>query len=163
MTYDFFCYSLLKNKPVGSESPRNHANPSKLVPSLEDRYGIDSVVVLEERCNGSTYRGLDVFHCPLSSNRPPSVFEIQPIVSEILELIQKDKKVWIHCSKGIDRTGCVCGSVLGFEYGDADKAIDEMNGYFPESRQNKMMRDLWEPYAKVIREEVTQFDSCHEL
>lgn len=149
---DFYYYSVMDGSLIGSESPLHHPDPEKVSKNLVEKFKFNSVVVLEERCDEKIYDGLDVRHRSLSSSRPPTVDEIQPIVLEILELIRLEEKVWVHCSMGIDRTGCVLGGVLGIEYGDADRAIEEVYGCFPVLRQSGMMCELWEPYARIVQQ-----------
>lgn len=152
MLSDFFHYSLLDGILIGSESPMNHGKPIEVTGEVISRFSIKTVFVLEERLPGIFDHDVEVRHYPLSSKRPPTFDEVNPLANEVLSQHQRKKSCWIFCNRGCDRTGCVLASSLALFWNDPEKAKKAVYEKLPTVRQSEEMRSLWRPYAEIVRE-----------
>ncbi len=104
-------------------------------------YGIDTIVNLLEGSYGTFLfekqkeKGFNAVYLPLSMYSHLEVDEIIPIYEYIDELLNKGKKVVVHCKYGRARTGTILAGYLIYKGKSYNDALDTvmLKGFLPET------------------------------
>ena len=120
-----------------------------------DRHGIKVVLNLA-REQYQLKNGIEIKTVYLEGTR----FERSQIdccIAIISESLRQNKPILVHCSRGIDRTGCIIGSYLCYEGMPFDKVKTFLLSCFPEYRKSEKYLELYEPYFAIIK----SYDGTH--
>jgi protein-tyrosine phosphatase len=102
---------------------------------ISDLYlqGADCILTLLSESEGAlevkklvTQENMRWLYYPMSSARPPSQNEItviKDLFNEMKELLSDEKKVYMHCSAGIHRTGMITNAFLRYIGIDKESAL----------------------------------------
>ena len=160
----WFCYSVCDGRLFGSEHPENlhrDAVDKRAITRRISQYMVEHQrvkVVINLTPDPCEYHvpALETLHIPLDDNSIAKVdlavlSDITNVVNDQIE--RAGAGVWVHCNRGIDRTGLVVGSCLIRRGLDADEAATLVKSHWPEARRRRAFaHDLWEPASRRMRE-----------
>lgn len=160
----WFCFSVCDGRLFGSEHPENlHSDPAekraitrRIAEYMVQRQHVRMVINLMSEPWEYHVPTLEVLHIPLDDNSIAQVdlAVLSKVVTTVNDKIdQIGASAWVHCNRGIDRTGLVVGCCLIGQGLDADEAVSAVKSQWPESRKRRAFaHDLWEPVARKMRE-----------
>ena len=93
--------------------------------------------------------GLTQHHIPMGDL--PTRAEVKQAIDIIAAHLAQSDRVWVHCQKGLDRTGCVIGAYLVSSGIAPDRAVALLLERFPPVRRHPRMIQLWRPFEQLIR------------
>lgn len=160
----WFCYSVCDGRLFGSEHPENlHHDPvekraitRQVAQYMVEHQRVKLVINLTSDPWEYHVPALETLHIPLNDNFIAQVdlavlANIANVVNAQIE--QAGVAVWVHCNRGIDRTGLVVGCCLIRRGVDADEAATLVKSHWPEARKKRAFaHDLWKPAARRMRE-----------
>ena len=158
----WFHYEFLQGRLIGSEHPENlhsdHAEKiaigKRTAAHLAEERNIRGVIILTlERWTYDVPR-LSEYHIPMSDRetQAPSVRDLSSALTIIDTHLSRSEGVWVHCQRGMDRTGCVIGCYLSAIGYSPERVIEGLRDRFPAYRSRPEFHGLWEPVAERIRE-----------
>ena len=146
--HDFFFYSFLNNKLIGSENPGVFCSPVDKAREFCDLYNVKHLITLTPKYDEFEIDGLSRYHVPMLAIPPQK--DIERLFCIIDQALSKDEAVWVHCTKGIDRTGCTIGAYLVHKGHDPERVIAELLSNFKKRISNpKIERILKGNFAFV--------------
>ena len=159
---NWYGYELLDGKLIGSEHPENlHFDPAEkrrithqIAHHLRQDHGVRAVLNLTASPWEYGDAGLIAYHLPIpeaSMDACPRELLVRA-VQIIDQVTSTGGSAWVHCQRGIDRTGCVIGCYLTSLERDPESVICDIKAQWPKYRVSGSGFELWEPAAKRIRE-----------
>ncbi|MEW6742636.1 MAG: hypothetical protein AB1486_07740 [Planctomycetota bacterium] len=149
MIEKFFHYSFLDGRLIGSEHPGNLGNARAVGEHFVRDRGVRTFVLLAQHDVALRIPELEQHHRPIRS--PPTAREVEEVLVIVRRGLVGGDSVWVACDQGLDRTGCVMGCLLTRMGIPPDQAIEELLARFPPRRRTPVYRELWEPYATLVR------------
>lgn len=146
---DFFYYSFLDRKLIGSENPGNFGNALYLAKDLCDRNNIKHMITLTPEYEELDIDGLSRYHVPMYDI--PTKNDIKHLTEIIDNALSNDETVWVHCKQGIDRTGCVIGAYLVQKGHDPNEVIEDLLSKFRKRLLHSRLEDLWKDKVDFIK------------
>lgn len=146
---DFFCYTFLNNKLIGSENPSVFGSPLDKAKEFCNHYDIKHMITLTQDYNEFKIDGLSRYHVPMLAIPPKQ--DIVRLFSIIDQALAKDEAIWVHCTKGIDRTGCVIGAYLVHKGHDPENVIKELLLNFKKRLSNPKLEMILKDNIAFIR------------
>jgi atypical dual specificity phosphatase len=128
--------------------------------------GIGAVVSLTEQAldqMGET--GLDVLHVPVQDMAPPTILDIEEVVSFTERSIGQGKPVAIHCLAGRGRTGTMLACFLVHRGTDPQAAIETIRTQRPGSIETQAQVMVVFDYAAYLadqRENGQRSEAAHK-
>jgi len=116
---------------------------------LCDLYNIKHLITLTPYYNEFKIDGLARYHVPMLAI--PKTEDIERLFSIIDQALAKDEAVWVHCSKGIDRTGCVIGAYLVHKGHDPEIVIGELLSHFKRRLSSQRLEVILKDNLTFIR------------
>lgn len=147
--HEFFHYHFLDGRLIGSENPGVFGDPTRCAAEICGKYSIKHIVTLTDSQDPYTIKGVARYHIPLGDNI--SNWKINPIFSIIDRALANNEAVWIHCERGIDRTGSVIGRYLVSHGNNADDVIGRLLNNFAKQVNHPRLRNLWQDKIEFIR------------
>jgi len=133
---------------IGSESPCIFGNAHKLVTYFSKYYNIKHIINLTSQCEEYHIDGLKEYHVPVYDL--PFEKDMKQLFNIIEKGLSRKEPVWIHCERGIDRTGCVIGSYLVYKGYNPEEVIEELLDKFKNRIQYPYFYKLWEDKIAFI-------------
>ena len=143
----FFSYELLEGRLIGSEHPAACGTPSVRIAQRVNE--TTALLTLTRQFTRYEVPGLVQHHVPMGD--VPERWQVAEAVGLVESHLNRGERAWVHCQKGLDRTGCVIGAVLVRTGLHPDKAIAMLLEHFPSQRRTPHMLALWRPFADLIR------------
>eukprot|EP01006_Ploeotia_vitrea_P015480 TRINITY_DN444_c0_g1_i1.p1 TRINITY_DN444_c0_g1~~TRINITY_DN444_c0_g1_i1.p1 ORF type:complete len:218 (-),score=15.79 TRINITY_DN444_c0_g1_i1:8-661(-) len=110
-------------------------NPTALVTLLQER-DMNRLQVVP-LCSCTEALGIESIHCPLQNGCGPTDLELwSQQVMRVVQLLQEDKCVVVHCNGGLGRSGCFCLCVLKALGISVDEALKMIKKVRPKSGGN---------------------------
>ena len=141
----FHIHTYLNDRLIGSEAPRSHEQVVEIV----ECYGASTSITLTESFRDFDLSGLQQHHVPIADC--PKLTDIACVVGIALVVLARGGAAWIHCSRGLDRSGVMVAAVLVRQGIPVEEALGEVESKFPSYRQSRAYKTLWSPYRQVVR------------
>lgn len=127
-----FSYEVIRDRFYAGEYPRdkNDRSAKAKVQKFLD-FGITDFIDLTEDGEKATYtfllpKGIGHYRFPILDRSVPEMMEqLQEILDTIDRLIVSDRKVYVHCWGGIDRTGLIVGCWFVYKGMSVEDALAE--------------------------------------
>jgi hypothetical protein len=145
----FFCYEILDGRVIGSEDPTLCGRPRQVVQDLVARHGVRAAITLTEQMNAWRNPDLVQYHVPMVG--VPERQALVQAVARIVEHLDRGQRVWVHCRRGLDRTGCVLGCLLVSTGIEPAQAVERVTSHFPPMWQHARRAGWWDAYVDRIR------------
>jgi hypothetical protein len=149
MWHKLLHYELMDGRLIGSEYPGAVGGPDRVVQELMADGQRTAMITLTPAFRQYRCPRLTQIHCPLANL--PDRSRIEAVVAMVHQHLARGDRVWVHCQRGIDRTGCVIGSYLVCAGRSPDEVIELLVRQFPAAWQSPRMLQLWRPSADLIR------------
>lgn len=146
---EIFHYAFLAGQLIGSENPALLGDPKPVAEAFCQRYGIRCMVTLTEQYDAYDVPGVARHHFPLSECiSTEDLSRVFPIIGGALA---RKVPIWVHCQRGMDRTGCVIGGYLVARGHNAEMVINELLGNFARQVTSPSLARLWRDKIALIR------------
>lgn len=149
MPAPFFHYSFLNNTLIGSEDPGVFGSSLKTATQFCMAFNIRYMISLTPEYENFCIEGLQRHHVPIEEMPSPS--DMTKIFNIIEAGLSAHSSVWLHCQRGIDRTGCVIGSYLVSKGHDPEEVISELFLRFKKRINHPSLATLWHDKMEFIR------------
>jgi protein-tyrosine phosphatase len=146
---DFFSYSFLEGRLIGSEAPENWGVACEVAKKFCGHNHIKHMITLTSENEDFVVEGVSRHHVPLRDM--PSKRDMRRLSDIIDDALSRNESVWIHCKQGIDRTGCVIGAYLVSKGYDPDAVISELLSVFKKRFGHPRFSALWKDKIDFIR------------
>jgi hypothetical protein len=148
MSQDFFYYTFLDGRLIGSEHPAATGEPSQVIRRMMAQCRASVLITLTPLFRDYKVAGLLQHHLPLSEI--PSREQVVDAVKLVRQQLNEGQVVWVHCQQGIDRTGCVIGAYLVAAGQAPTSVLAELFQRFPSARRQTRMAELWAPFRELV-------------
>ena len=145
----FFHYAILDGRVIGSEDPMLCGRARQVVEHLVEREGMRVAITLTEQMHQWHRPDLVQYHVPIIG--VPERQTLVQVVALITEHLGRGERVWVHCRRGLDRTGCVLGCLLVSTGMEPAEAIEQVATHFPPLWRHAQTAGWWDAYAGRIR------------
>jgi len=146
---DFFHYSFLDGRVIGSENPSALGRLRETLDYFVGERGARALIALTEDCMDYGVPALAQYHVPIRG--VPTREQVERAHGAIRRHLEQGDVVWVHCQQGVDRTGSVIGCYLVWLGQPAENVIAALFRMFPEHRRAPFWVDMWQPYMELIR------------
>lgn len=143
-----FYYDFLDGMLIGSEDPALFGNPLTIAKQMVSRYKIKHIITLTASYDGYEINGCNRYHVPVINI--PSFSQMDNISLIIDNALEKNEAVWVHCGRGIDRTGCVIGAYLSSRGHSPDAVIRSLFLRFSTRINCLKLEELWKDKSDFI-------------
>ncbi len=144
------CYWVISDRFLAGGFPYNPGidNPHDFLHSLLDN-GIDTFVDLTEEDElvhyqpvlaGLTNKDVEYYRFPIVDYSIPSQTEMQHLTESINQLLERGRRIYLHCRGGIGRTGTTVGCWLRTRGYDGEAALEELARLFSASNAARFSR-----------------------
>ena len=134
---------------MGSEHPGAKGNAQRRVSEIVGDGGVTTMLTLAGSFRDYRLANLVQLHRPMPD--VPTRTQVAEAVGIVRAHLESGHRVWIHCQRGLDRTGAVIGGYLCQSGLAPDRVIAMLLERFPPARQQPAMRRLWQPFERLIR------------
>ncbi|MFW5870693.1 MAG: dual specificity protein phosphatase family protein [Candidatus Sumerlaeota bacterium] len=144
---------VVKGKLAGCAHPAAGGHLRRGLRQLKEQHGIDAVVSLTESAPSSRLFeefSIAFHHEPVADFSPPTFAQMQRIEHFVIEQVQHDRAVAVHCTAGQGRTGTVLAClllVLG-RASDAQEAIEQVRHSRPGSIETPEQEAFIEAWSR---------------
>ncbi len=120
----FFHYSFENNLLIGCETIWQKDNPEMRMSALKQKYRIMHLLTLTTKF--ILYQDKQIKHHHIPIRMIPNKEQADQAIVIIENALSKEHPIAIHCTKGIDRTGCIIGCYLVKQGHNPDEVIDQL-------------------------------------
>jgi protein tyrosine/serine phosphatase len=150
----FFHYSFENKLLVGCETPWKNGEPEKYVSFLKKEYEIKHILTLTtqfvpHRSNEITRHHILILMIPSREQAEKAILIIEGALA-------KKQAIAIHCTKGIDRTGCIIGCYMVNQGHEPGEIIDLLVHNVSRKMKRHNLKKILEPSYELLYQFVRQ-------
>jgi len=146
----FFHYSFENGLLVGCETLWEKNDPKECMALLKQQYKIKHLLTLTTQF--ISYHDTEVKRHHIPIQMIPNKEQAEKAILIIENALKNNQDIAIHCTKGIDRTGCIIGCFLVKQGHDPDEIIDQLVYNVSKRLKRNNLRKILEPSYKLLFE-----------
>ena len=148
----FFHYSFEDKLLIGCETVWQNNNLGNRLSLLKQTYGIKHLLTLTIKFIPCQDEHVEHHHIPI--RMIPNKEQADQAIGIIENALSKEHPIAIHCTQGIDRTGCVIGCYLVKQGHDPDKVIDQLVYHMSKKRKRGYSKEILKLSYELLYEYV---------
>ena len=146
----FFHYSFENKLLVGCETPWKKTETEACLSLLKKEYGLRHLLTLTTKFVPYISKEITRHHIPIQMI--PNKEQADKAIVIIENALSKKQAIAIHCSHGIDRTGCIIGCYLVKQGRDPDEVIDQLIFNVSRKRPRSNLKEILKPSYELLYE-----------
>lgn len=146
----FFHYSFENKFLVECESLWQKNNPEKCLSQLKQKYKIKHLLTLTIKFIPCHDTKIEHHHIPIQMI--PNQEQADKAILIIANALSKKQPIAVHCTQGIDRTGCIIGCYLVQQGYNPDEIIDQLVQNVSRKLKRDNLRKILEPSYELLYE-----------
>ena len=146
----FFHYSFENKLLVGCETIWQKNNPKKHMSLLKQTYRIKHLLTLTTKFIPSQDKQVEHHHIPI--RMIPNKEQADQAIGIIENALSKEQSIAVHCTQGIDRTGCIIGCYLVKQGHDPNEVIDQLVYNVNKNRKRAYLKKILKHSYELLYE-----------